>query len=203
LVTHRLILVKNSTLPVLFVIGASAGGPAAVATVLQSIPENTPVSIVVVQHLSENFINQLKLWFQEKSTFKVKIAKEYEMVELNTVYVAGGSGHLIIDSKGIFRYNKDNNKSSYMPSIDIFFESVALNYPAPVVAAILTGMGEDGARGLKEIRQKGHLTIAQDESTSSIYGMPKVAKKIEAASVILPLDMIGVKACRYIKTFQK
>ncbi|MDB6023804.1 MAG: cheB [Verrucomicrobiales bacterium] len=175
----------------LIVIGASAGGPAALAAVLKGLPANFPAPIIIVQHLSEEFTAGLVDWLNTQSVLKVRIAKEGDQPIAGEVLVAGGSNHLIFTSATKLGYTEQPSDCIHRPSIDVFLKSVAQRWSGVAIGVLLTGMGRDGAAGLKMMRNKGYLTIAQDKETSVVYGMPKAAATMEAATEILPLDKIA------------
>jgi two-component system response regulator WspF len=175
----------------LVAIGASAGGPAALAKVLSQLPANFPAPIVLVQHVDVQFAKGLADWLQYHTPLQVRIAQEGDRPTLGTVLLAGTDHHLIFGPSGRLTYVSEPSDCSYRPSIDVFFKSVEASWEGPVVAALLTGMGRDGAEGLRRLRNQGHHTIAQDRASSAVYGMPKAAAELEAASEILPIEKIG------------
>ncbi len=182
----------------LVAIGASAGGPAAAATLLGGLPSRFPAAIVLVQHLDAQFVSGLASWLKQQCRLAVRPAREGDRPEPGTVLIAAHSDHLVLKSAGELGYTAEPRQYAYRPSIDVFFESVARWWPGELVGVLLTGMGRDGARGLKLLRDKHYLTIAQDKATSAVYGMPKAAAAIGAAREILPLDAIApriVEAC--------
>jgi two-component system, chemotaxis family, response regulator WspF len=176
---------------VLVTIGASAGGPAAVATVLRGLPLDFPAAIVVVQHVDEGFVAGMAQWLSEQSGREVKVAREGERPSAARVLLAGGRGHLELKGAGRLTYTQEPRGCSYRPSVDVFFHSASRTWSGPIVGVLLTGMGKDGALGLKALRDKGHHTIAQDRASSAIYGMPKAAIALNAAADIRPLDRIA------------
>lgn len=175
----------------LIAIGASAGGPAALSVVLGGLPRTLPAAIVVVQHLGEDFTVGVADWLQRGTPLEVRVAREGDRPTAGTVLVAGGNDHLIFKTSGKLGYTADPRDKIYRPSIDVFFQSVCRLWRGSVVGVLLTGMGRDGAQGLQTIRAQGHHTIAQDEATCAVYGMPKAAAALNAAVDILPLDRIA------------
>jgi two-component system response regulator WspF len=176
----------------LVAIGASAGGPTAVATVLKGLPKQFP-RIVVVQHVDEEFVAGMIQWLSAESGHRVSLAKEGDRPELSHVLVAGASGHLTMKTPERLGYTAEPQHYAYRPSVDVFFQSVSRLWRGDVIGVLLTGMGKDGALGLKALRDKGHHTIAQDQSSSAVYGMPKAAARLSAAVDILPLDHIAAR----------
>jgi two-component system response regulator WspF len=174
----------------LLAIGASAGGPGAVAEVLRTLPENSP-PVVVVQHIDSQFAGGMADWLNSQTNLIVHVAMQGEAMKPGHVYLAGQDGHLVLNSDSMLEYIQLSMPSSYMPCIDVFFNSVTENWKGRVAAVLLTGMGRDGAVGLKTLRDTGALTIAQDRETSIVYGMPKAAVELDAAELVLPLKSIA------------
>ncbi len=183
----------------LVAIGASAGGPAALTAVLSGLPKNFPAAVVIVQHVDERFALGLADWLSRNSALPVRVATEGERPAAGVVLLAGTNDHLRFISAERVGYTSEPREQSYRPSVDVFFASVDAHWPGEVVAVLLTGMGRDGAKGLKALRDKGHYTIAQDQATSTVYGMPKAAASLGAAVDILPLGRI---APRLVDTFR-
>ncbi len=179
----------------LVTIGSSSGGPAAIATLLSRLPENYHSPIVVLQHIDALFAPQFASWLNEKTALKVKTAQESEILQAGTVYIATSDNHLMLNSECRLYYNVEPRETYYRPSVDVFFHSVAKHWKYPVTAILLTGMGQDGAQGLLELRGVGAYTIAQDEETSAVFGMPKVAARLGAAVDVLPINKISDVLC--------
>ena len=183
----------------LIAIGASAGGPAAVASLLGGLPHGFPAALVLVQHLDAHFVPGFASWLGQHTALSVRAAIEGDRPEPGTVLIAASGDHLVFKSGNDLGYRSEPRDYVYRPSVDVFFESVAQWWQGDLVGVLLTGMGRDGARGLKLLRDRKHLTLAQDRATSAVYGMPKAAAAIDAASEILPLAAIAprlVEACR-------
>jgi two-component system response regulator WspF len=138
-------------------------------------------------------------WLRHQSRLAVVVARDGSRPEPNTVFVAGTSDHLVLGERGFLRYCADPRASPFRPSVDALFASLAEHGPGQGVAALLTGMGADGARGLLTLRQAGWHTIAQDRSTSVIYGMPKAAAELNAATEIVPLPGIAARIVAHVK----
>jgi len=175
----------------LVVIGASAGGPAALTAVLSGLPKNFPAAVIIVQHVDERFALGLADWLCRDSALPVRLAKEGDRPTAGSVLLAGTNDHLRFLSSERLGYTCEPVEQSYRPSVDVFFASVASHWPGEAVGVLLTGMGRDGAQGLKTLRDKGYYTIAQDQATSTVYGMPKAAASLDAAVDILPLERIA------------
>ena len=175
----------------LIVIGASAGGPAALAALLGALRADIPASIVVVQHVDSRFAAGMTDWLSRSSPLTVRVAREGDRLLAGQVLMAGTNEHLILKTADRLGYTPEPHGYAYCPSIDVFFQSVSRLWRGEVVGLLLTGMGRDGAAGLKALRTSGHHTIAQDEATSAVYGMPKAAAAIDAAVDILPMERIA------------
>ncbi len=191
--------IGKEQVPPLIVIGSSTGGPKALAEVLSKLPADLAAAIVVVQHVDGAFSAPLADWLNQQTPLKVRLAPEGGRPVKGTVYVAGTGEHLVLTRDLMFSYTKEPRNSNYRPSVDIFFESVAKNWPQRCIAVILTGMGRDGAEGLAALRREGWHTIAQDEETSIVYGMPKAAKELGAAIEILPTGEIPLAILRFLQ----
>jgi two-component system response regulator WspF len=175
----------------LIAIGASAGGPAALAAVLRGLPKDFPAAIVVIQHVEKQFAGGMADWLSQQSAVPVVVAREGECPAVGRVLLAGTSDHLALKAANRLGYTAEPRDYLYRPSVDVFFESVSRLWRGDAVGVLLTGMGSDGALGLKTLRNRGHHTIAQDRATSAVYGMPKAAAALNAAIDILPMERIA------------
>jgi len=175
----------------LVVIGSSAGGPSALTTILSALPADFRASVVIVQHVDKQFAQGLTTWFATHTKLDVCVAAEGDRLEAGNVYLAGRDRHLVLISPTQLGYTTQPTNTSYCPSVDVFFRSVAKQWRGKAIGVLLTGMGRDGAEGLRALRDAGHHTIAQDKITSAVYGMPKAAVELNAAKDILALDKIA------------
>jgi two-component system response regulator WspF len=175
----------------LVAIGSSAGGPAALAKVLAQLPASFPASVVIVQHVDAQFMPGLADWLDQQTPLQVRLAQEGDRPEPGTVLLAGSENHLAFASPTRLVYTPHPVDCSYRPSIDVFFRSAEQFWRGDGIGVLLTGMGRDGAEGLLALRRRGYHTIAQDRATSAVYGMPKAAAELQAATEILALDKIG------------
>ncbi len=175
----------------LVAIGASAGGPAALAKVLSALPVNFPAAIVIIQHVDAQFATGMAEWLNQQSRLPVRVAQEGERPTVGSVLLAGTNDHLILTSAGRLSYSREPSDYVYRPSVDVFFHSVRQFWSSEAVGVLLTGMGRDGALGLKALRDRGCHTVAQDEASSAVYGMPKAAATLNAAVDILALEQIA------------
>jgi two-component system response regulator WspF len=180
-----------STCPPLVTLGASTGGPEALARILERLPATMRSPVVIVQHISAEFAPDLVVWLQGRSRLRVEAAREGAAPVPGTVFVAVTNDHLVLTADHHFHYTPEPIDEPFRPSVNVCFESLAAHWPTPGVAVLLTGMGHDGARGLALLRQRGWQTIAQDEQTSVVYGMPRAAVESHAACRVLPVDQIA------------
>jgi two-component system chemotaxis response regulator CheB len=175
----------------LVALGASTGGPGAIVEVLRGLPAPFPVPILILVHIGEPFGTALADWLDAQTGHRVRYAADGEPVPAEpAVLMARPDRHLRLRD-GRFHLADDPPRHSCRPSVDVLFESLAADRGRSVAAALLTGMGKDGALGLLAIRRAGGLTIAQDEATSVVYGMPREAALLGAALRVLPLGDIG------------
>jgi len=177
----------------LVVIGSSSGGPAALAKVLGGLTKDFRAAIVIVQHIDKQFAQGMADWLGQHSPWPVQVVKPNDMPATGTIWLAGTHDHLVLKTGGKLDYVAEPIESPYRPSVDVFFKSVTQFWSGNVVGVVLTGMGRDGALGLKALRNKGHYTIAQDADSSAVYGMPKAAAALDAAVDVLALDRIAPK----------
>ena len=167
-------------------IGASTGGPRAVMNIIRSLPSNFTGTIFVVQHIAPGFARGFAKWLDSECSIKVRMAEDGDEIRGGVALVAPTDFHMILE-RGRVRLIDTPPVNSCRPSVDVFFNSVAEAEGPRVVGILLTGMGKDGAAGLLKIREKGGLTIAQNEESSVVFGMPKVAISLGAADRVLPL----------------
>ena len=179
-------------------IGASAGGPAALATILGGLPRDFPAAIVIVQHVDPQFVPMMAGWLNQQSALSVRIVRQGDRPQANTALIAGTSDHLVFTSSSLLGYSPEPRDCRYRPSVDVFFESTVRHWKGDVAGVLLTGMGRDGARGLKALREAGALTIAQDAASSAVYGMPKAAVELNAAAKILPANEIAKELVDFV-----
>lgn len=173
--------------------GASTGGTEALAIVLGSLPRDSP-AVVVVQHMPEGFTRAFASRLNGLSPMEVKEAEDGDPVLQGHVLLAPGNRHLTVARDGarlVARVDANPPVNRHRPSVDVLFRSVAETFGARSIGVLLTGMGKDGAAGLLEMKNRGAPTIAQDESSSIVFGMPKEAIALGAASRVLPLQSIG------------
>jgi two-component system chemotaxis response regulator CheB len=174
-------------------IGASTGGTRAIEVVLRELPATTP-GTVIVQHMPEHFTKAFADRLSKICAMEVREARDRDSVAPGVALVAPGSRHMVLQRSGsIYQVQIKDGPPVYhqRPSVDVLFHSVARNAGINAVGVILTGMGADGARGLLAMREQGARTIAQDEQSCVVYGMPKEAVKLGAVDIVAPLDRVA------------
>jgi two-component system chemotaxis response regulator CheB len=172
-------------------IGASTGGPQALSKILSQLPSNFPVPILCTQHISVGFLQGLVDWLGSECKLKVKIAQIGELPSAGTVYFAPEVRHLELSPQGRFMGSTSERVDGHCPSATMMFKSTLKVYGKATAGILLTGMGKDGAAGLHAIAQAGGTTIAQDEKSCVVFGMPKEAIALGAAQDILPIQEIA------------
>jgi two-component system response regulator WspF len=180
------------------VMGASTGGPQALADILARLPARIEAPIVIVQHVDAAFAPGLGEWLSQQARRPVLMIEEGHRPGPGEVLLAVTDDHLILDHDRRLRYSPEPRSACYRPSVDVFFHSVARNWPRPGVAVLLTGMFHDGAQGMLALRRRGWRTIAQDEASSVVWGMPRAAIELGAAEEVLHLDRIAEGIARLV-----
>ena len=193
---------KPAPAPLVVAIGSSTGGPKALSTIISGLPADLPATVVVVQHLDFHFIAGLAEWLNQSSALPVAALNGPSRLEPGKVWVAGRPEHLIVNDQLGLEWTAEWPDLTIRPAIDIFFKSLARHPAIRGCGVLLTGMGRDGAEGLLAMREAGFHTIAQDEATSVVYGMPKAAFQLGAAQEVLPLDDIAGRIVERIKRLQ-
>lgn len=179
--------------PEVIAIGASAGGPSALSILLQTLPEDFPVPVVVTQHMPDEFIAGLARWLNKATPLRVEVAGSGLELQPGVVHLAPGSAHLAVTRQGDRFFTKlirERGDYPHQPSVDVLFESVARVCGSAAVGIVLTGMGSDGARGLLAMRDQGAMTYAQDEASCTVFGMPGAA--IERGAVVRVLSLTNL-----------
>jgi two-component system chemotaxis response regulator CheB len=188
--TPTVVVADPGVSPKIVAIVASTGGPSALSEIIHNLPAEFPLPVVIVQHMTGEFIPSLVTWLNSITPLNVKVADQDELPRSGTVYIAPGDKHLRITRNLRFDLNRYPDALPHIPSGDIFLESVAQAYGFQAIGMVLTGMGDDGAIGLRALFDRGSMTIAQDEETSVVYGMPRRAAELGAVRHILPLAQI-------------
>ena len=185
------------------VIASSTGGPRALSTFFSLLPGNFPVPIVIVQHNSSGFDKSFAQWLDGYTSLNVKVAEENEIPRPGTVYIAQTDKHLELRATDgqdcCLCYNNNEPENNQKPAADVLFRTAAESLKESVISVLLTGMGSDGAAGTQKIREMGGITLAQDEASSLIYGMPKAAAETGCVDMVLPLDRIPGELAKLTK----
>ena len=182
------------------VIGASTGGPQAINELFAQLPSNFPVPVICVQHICLGFLEGFIDWLSTSCRLPIQIAQLGDIPKPGTIYFPSEQRHLELDDQGRFIYSNLPPLDGHRPSVTVTFKSVAKFYGSATMGILLSGMGRDGAEGMQCIAEAGGLTIAQDEATSVIFGMPKEAIDLGAAKLVLPIHAI---APRLLELLQK
>lgn len=183
----------------LVVIGSSTGGPGALAAILSRLDADLPAGMVVVQHVDPEFSASMANWLDGQTELKVRLAQPGDRPARGQVLIAGTGDHLVLKRNGRLDYTSEPHDYVYRPSVNVFFESAVANWRNKLVGVLLTGMGRDGANGLLSLRQHGMPTIAQDQHTCAVWGMPKAAVALGAAQHVLPLNEIAGAIRRHVQ----
>lgn len=186
---------KRNEITHIVAIGASTGAPPVIASILAGLPENFPMPILIVQHISPGFVHGFADWLNRVSRIPVSVAANLENIMNGRIYLAPDKYHMGVDQFAHIKLSSEPPEFGLRPTVSRLFHSVNSVYGDKAVGILLTGMGRDGAAELKQMRDSGALTIAQNEKTCVVYGMPGEAVKINAAKRILPPEGI-VQALR-------
>ena len=188
--------------PPIVLIGVSTGGPTALADLLPALPATIGAPVFIVQHMPPLFTDALAKRLQTKCTIKVKEAQDGETAQVDCVYIAPGGRHMKLSpGRGgdiIIRITDDPPKNACRPSVDILFRSVASHFPGRSIAVMLTGMGNDGTEGMRLLKSGGALTLAQDEASCVVFGMPKEAIQAGVVDSVVPLSKMAAAIIRGI-----
>jgi len=189
---------KQAVREKIVIIGASTGGPKATATVLSDIPHSISAGIVIVQHMDKVFTALFAEQLKWECALDVSEAEDNDIIAPGRVFVAPGGAQTAIEADGLHKRIKLSNKAAKLQSIDYTMISAVRVYGKDVVGVLLTGMGSDGAKGLKTIKDAGGSTIAEDESSCVVFGMPKAAIEMGCVDTVVPLQRIAKTIMRMI-----
>jgi len=179
-------------------VASSTGGPAALSIILSSLPAGFPCPVVIAQHISEGFVAGMAEWLRTLSKLSVRSPAEGEPLLPGRVYIAPSENHMEVTDAKTIKLAPRQEKDIYHPSCDRLLFSVARVFGSRSIGVILTGMGSDGARGMEKIKKAGGTTIAQDEKTSIVFGMPKIAIESGCIDRVLPIGEISGEIVRII-----
>jgi two-component system chemotaxis response regulator CheB len=182
-----------ATTPEILAIGASAGGPSALSTLLGGLPADMPMPVVIVQHMPEEFVSGLARWLTKVTPMPVEIAVHNRLLKPGMAYLAPGNAHLAVSRQGQFLAANLIDEAGgyrYRPAVDVLFESVATACGAAAIGIIMTGMGDDGAAGMLAMRQSGAHTFAQDKTSCTVFGMPAAAIERGGIEQVMALERL-------------
>ena len=182
--------------PAMVAIGASTGGPQALLTILSALPARFPLPIICVQHISHGFLDEMVSWLNSHTLLLVQVAKSGDKPLPGYIYFPQEDKHLEITDSGRFSLVAGKEKDTHRPAVDATFQSLARIYEGGSIAVLLTGMGRDGADGMLAVSRAKGVTIAQDEESCVVFGMPKQAIDLGAVSEVLPVVDIAPALCR-------
>lgn len=189
---------KIGTAPKVVVIGASTGGPKTLCDIVSKLPGDLPAGLLIVQHMPGNFTTKFAQRLDEISEFDITEAKDGDSIQIGKGLLAPGDYHMEIKSSQCVSLNKDHKRFGVRPAVNVSMITASEVYGENAVGVLLTGMGQDGAFGMKMIRKRGGQTIAQDEATSIVFGMPKAAQDLDAVDKMLPLEDIPAEIVRMV-----
>jgi two-component system chemotaxis response regulator CheB len=172
-------------------IASSTGGPAALVKVLGKLPASYPAPILVVQHVTRGFTDGLAQWLDGETPLRVRVAAHGDALAPGHVLVAPDDHHMQVNQRGNVKLSQEPPYKGLRPSANFLFNSLAYTHGSKALGIVLTGMGDDGAEGMTALHQAGGLTIAQDEESCIVYGMPREAVARKAVDLVLPLDQIS------------
>jgi len=175
----------------LIVIGASTGGPKALAKIFSGLPATCRASVVVIQHIDRKFAQGLASWLNDQTPLAVAVAKAGDRMEPGRILIAGTDDHLLMNRDRTLTYKAVEHVTPYRPSVDVFFKSISMHWPAIGQAVLLTGMGRDGAIGMGLLRKLGWRTIAESAQSCVVYGMPRAAVELDVVTDVLPAGKIA------------
>ncbi len=172
-------------------IGASTGGPPVLQTILSRLPKDFPIPVLVVQHMADGFVQWFVDWLAEECAVRVQVAAHGDLILPGHVYLAPDGAHMNVSLGGRLWLSQEDPENGLRPSVSHLFRSVANAYGANAIGVLLTGMGKDGAKELKLMRDEGAVTLVQDKASSVVHGMPREALNLDAASYVLSPDKIA------------
>ncbi len=182
----------------LVAIAASLGGPKAVRVLLAALPARFPAPIAICQHITSGFTQDLARWLTVETQRKVVEATAGATLEPGTVYIAPSDAHFVVRPGRLIELDHSPPVGGFRPSCDVLLKSAAQAYASQAIGVVLTGMGRDGAQGLSEIRKAGGHTVAQDQASSAVFGMPQEAIALKAAEKVLPLTQIAAQLKEWV-----
>ena len=196
---HTSLAARIRSTPKILVVGASTGGPLALQELLMHLPADFPLPVICVQHISLGFLQGLIDWLAVSCQLSIQVAQVGERPRPGNIYFPPERQHLVIDHRGRFAHSQAPPVDSHRPSVTTTFISAAQFYGRKTIGVLLTGMGRDGAEGMRVIADAGGVTIAQNEATSVVFGMPKEAIALGAAHQVLPIQAIAPAVLKLVQ----
>ena len=194
---------KEDSSPIVIGIASSIGGPKALVEILSNLPGDLPASIIIAQHIGKGFSSGLVHWLSELSPIQIKTAAHHEHIIQGTVYIAPDNYHISIDKQHCINLKKTQSNDLYTPSANTLLTSIAQQCKDQIIGIILSGMGNDGVEGMGLIKKSRGITIAQDQQTCVVYGMPKEAIETDCIDHVLPITHIAKKIISIINSQAK
>lgn len=189
--------------PILIAIGASTGGPKALVQLLSALPKNLGATPIIVQHIDEEFSSRLVQWIGSQIHLPTQLISRGNALKRDVVFIAGTNEHLVMTKNQTLDYTPYPTETFYRPSVDVFFKSLSEFWPIKSIAVLLTGMGKDGAAGMKSLHDKGWHTIAESQESCVIFGMPKAAIELGAVDEVLPVEQIPRAILKQLKVLNE
>lgn len=172
--------------PEVIAIASSTGGPAALSEIMKNLSKDFPIPILIAQHIAPDFVPSLANWLNSVGNTHVTIAQSGDLVRPGVTYLSPGGAHLTVTQNCRIYLDRNQSSARYVPSGDVLLDSVARAYGSRAVGVVLTGMGDDGSRGLRAMFSRGAMTVAQDEASSVVFSMPHEAIKLGVVKHVLP-----------------
>lgn len=185
--------------PPLVILGASSGGPQALASIVTQLPADLAAAVIIVQHVDAKFAPELANWLGQQAHMKVSMVRPGEVPRVGEILVAGTDDHLTLTESGALAYCVEPIQANYKPSVDVFLDAVLAHWNGPVAAAILSGMGRDGAEALARLRKRGALTLAQNEASCAVFGMPRAAIELGAVCQVATPEGIAGNLVNWVR----
>lgn len=193
----------SAKIPILIAIGASTGGPKALVHLLSALPKNLGAAPIIVQHIDEQFSSGLVRWIGSQIKLPTQLISRGNSPKKDEVLIAGTNDHLVVTKNLILDYTPYPTEIFYRPSVDVFFKSLSEFWPVKSIAVLLTGMGKDGAEGMKALHDKGWHTIVESQESCVIYGMPKAAIELDAVDEVLTVEKIPEAILKQIRALRE
>lgn len=193
----------HSKTPILIAIGASTGGPKALVQMLAALPKILGAAPVIVQHIDEQFSSGLVRWIGSQIKLPTQLISRGDSPKRDEVLIAGTNDHLVLTKNLTLDYTPYPTEIFYRPSVNVFFKSLSELWPVKSIAVLLTGMGKDGAEGMKALHDKGWHTIVENQESCVIYGMPKAAIELDAVDEVLSVEKIPEAILKQIRILRE